>query len=401
MAQSPAMQALAAHGPPRRRYRGLVVAAVVVALAAAGGGYALASRGSPSSGGTAGTNGGRAGSGGTTGTTRATPFALASSTPANGATGVASDSTVSLTFTSPVSLGKVTPTLSPTVAGTWHQTGPATIAFEPSAPLTPGSTVAVTVPDGPGGLEGASGGQLTQATSVGFTVATGSTTRLQELLATLNYLPLSFVPSGPAPAPNEMAMPQPGALNWRWAGLPPDLTTQWIQGDYDVITKAAVMTFQNQNGLTVDGLAGPQVWSTLLANVAANKVNSAPWDYVLVNKTLPQTLTLYENGNPVYTNIPVNTGAPGADTTDGTYPVFEHVTASRMVGTNPDGTTYDDPNVPWASFFNGGDALHGFVRATYGSPQSNGCVEMTVANAQMLWPLTPVGTLVTVIGPPS
>ena len=67
-----------------------------------------------------------------------------------------------------------------------------------------------------------------------------------------------------------------------------------------------------------------------------------------------------------------------------------------MKGTNPDGSTYDDPNVPWASYFNGGDALHGFVRAKYGFPQSNGCVEMTVANAGMLWPLTPIGTLVTV-----
>ncbi|HUD17730.1 MAG TPA: L,D-transpeptidase, partial [Acidimicrobiales bacterium] len=100
-------------------------------------------------------------------------------------------------------------------------------------------------------------------------------------------------------------------------------------------------------------------------------------------------------------NIPVNTGAPGADTVDGTYPVFEHVTSSRMVGTNPDGSTYNDPDVPWASYFNGGDALHGFVRATYGSPQSNGCVEMSIADAARVWPLTPIGTLVTVVGPPS
>ena len=116
---------------------------------------------------------------------------------------------------------------------------------------------------------------------------------------------------------------------------------------------------------------------------------------------LPETLTLYNNGAAQYSNIPVNTGAPGADTVDGTYPVFEHVPSSRMVGTNPDGSTYDDPAVPWASYFNGGDALHGFVRATYGSPQSNGCVEMTVADAGMLWPLTPIGTLVTVEGPAS
>jgi len=70
-----------------------------------------------------------------------------------------------------------------------------------------------------------------------------------------------------------------------------------------------------------------------------------------------------------------------------------------MKGTNPDGSHYDDPNVPYASYFNGGDALHGFIRATYGSPQSNGCVEMPYADAALVWPLTPIGTLVTVIGP--
>ena len=93
---------------------------------------------------------------------------------------------------------------------------------------------------------------------------------------------------------------------------------------------------------------------------------------MLVTKNAPESLTLWDNGAPQLVNIPVNTGAPGADTVDGTFPVFEHVTSSRMQGTNPDGTKYDDPDVPWASYFNGGDALHGFVRATYGSPQSNG-----------------------------
>jgi lipoprotein-anchoring transpeptidase ErfK/SrfK len=175
----------------------------------------------------------------------------------------------------------------------------------------------------------------------------------------------------------------------------------WSEGYENVVTKAGVMDFENQNELTVDGLAGAHVWSALLADVAAGKVDAHPYTYVLVSKQLPETLTLYENGNPVLQNIRVNTGAPGADTTDGTYPVFEHVVSSRMKGTNPDGSTYDDPAVPWASYFNGGDALHGFVRATYGSPQSNGCVEMPIATAAQVWPLSPIGTLVTVVGPAS
>ena len=161
------------------------------------------------------------------------------------------------------------------------------------------------------------------------------------------------------------------------------------------------MDFENQNGLTVDGLAGPRVWSALLSDIAAAKVDANSYTYAFVSKQLPEALTVFENGAPVLVNIAVNTGAPGADTTDGTYPVFEHVTSSRMQGTNPDGTKYDDPDVPWASYFIGGDALHGFVRATYGSPQSNGCVEMRISDAAKVWPLSPIGTLVTVVGPAS
>jgi lipoprotein-anchoring transpeptidase ErfK/SrfK len=48
------------------------------------------------------------------------------------------------------------------------------------------------------------------------------------------------------------------------------------------------------------------------------------------------------------------------------------------------------------SYFNGGDALHGFPRPGYGYPQSDGCVEMPISNAASVFPLTPIGTLVTV-----
>jgi lipoprotein-anchoring transpeptidase ErfK/SrfK len=194
---------------------------------------------------------------------------------------------------------------------------------------------------------------------------------------------------------------QPGTFAWRWPATPSDLTSLWTEGSENVITKGAVMNFENQHGLTVDGLAGQKVWTALEADAAAGKTDANPYTYVLVQKTLPQNLNLYNNGALQFGAIPVNTGVPGADTVDGTYPVFEHIPSSEMKGTNPDGSTYDDPNVPWAAYFNGGDALHGFVRGSYGSPQSNGCVEMAIANAAQTWPLTPIGTLVTVTGPAS
>src|SRR5262249_61140098 len=62
--------------------------------------------------------------------------------------------------------------------------------------------------------------------------------------------------------------------------------------------------------------------------------------------------------------------------------------------TNPDGSHYSDPGVPYVSYFNGGDALHGFIRGGYGFPQSLGCVEMPYSEAAAGYPYTPIGTLV-------
>ena len=113
-----------------------------------------------------------------------------------------------------------------------------------------------------------------------------------------------------------------------------------------MITKAAVEAFETQNNLGVDGEAGPAVWTALINDTINAKPSATPYVYVLVNKALPESLTLWNNGTAQYAGIPVNSGAPGADTTDGTFAVFEHVRYSDMKGTNPDGTTYDDPNVP-------------------------------------------------------
>ena len=98
-----------------------------------------------------------------------------------------------------------------------------------------------------------------------------------------------------------------------------------------------------------------------------------------------------------FSNVPCNTGVPGATTTNGTFQVFSHVQVSNMRGTDATSTSYD-VTVAWASYFNGGDALHGYPRASYGFPQSNGCVEMPISTAGTVWPDTPIGTLVTVQG---
>ena len=104
---------------------------------------------------------------------------------------------------------------------------------------------------------------------------------------------------------------------------------------------------------------------------------------------------MWHNGQTVVTGA-VNTGIPAAPTATGVFPVFEHALSVTMSGTNPDGSHYSDPGVPYVSYFNGGDALHGFIRASYGYPQSLGCVEMPYSEAAPVYPYTPIGTLVNV-----
>ena len=382
--------------PPKRHHTAVIMTLVVVLVVAVGAAAFVVGRHHSTADGAGGKGGGTSNR-----TVAVKPLTVVSTVPASGSTNVPSDQVVSVRCSAKVADPPGLPAFVPPVAGRWVRTGPETLSFQATAPFIPTETETLVIPAGSAGPHGTGGAVLAAPTTVSFTVTQASTERLQQLLAELGYLPLSFTPSAPLSSPIEQLTQQAGTFAWRWPNPPPTLSSLWTEGTEDVITKAAVMNFENQNGLTVDGLAGGQVWTALLADIATQKANANPYDYVLVSKQLPENLTLYENGTPVMSDVAVNTGAPGADTVDGTYPVFEHVVSSRMQGTNPDGSTYDDPAVPWASFFNGGDALHGFVRATYGSPQSNGCVEMPVATAAVVYPLTPIGTLVTVVGPAS
>jgi lipoprotein-anchoring transpeptidase ErfK/SrfK len=370
-----------------------VVVVVVIAVVFA------VSGSSPSSSGPGSAKGGSAGSGsGSGGSGGSASFSLRSVTPAAGTQNVPPNTPITLTFSAPVSLQKAAPTLSPNIAGKWVQSDATTLTYALDSPLIPYTQEVVTIPGGAHGLTSEDGATLTSSHTVAFGVAAGDTLRLQQLLAELDYLPVGFAPSGPTPTKPDLALDQQGTFSWRWPSLPTELTSQWTQGTMNEITKAAVEDFESQNNIGVDGEAGPTVWGALINDLINDKPSATPYVYVLVNKVVPQTLTLWNNGTAQYT-VRFNSGAPGADTTDGTYAVFEHVRFSDMKGTNVDGSTYDDPNVPYASYFNGGDALHGFIRASYGTPQSNGCVEMSYANAALVWALTPIGTLVTVEGP--
>jgi hypothetical protein len=190
--------------------------------------------------------------------------------------------------------------------------------------------------------------------------------------------------------------PLPGRFSWRFPNIPSSLASQWAPGQPNVITTGALMQFEADNGLSWDGIAGPDVWAALLRAVAHRSINTQPYDYVYVQTGDPEYLSLWSDGAVIFTTL-VNTGIPEAPTALGTYPVYARYVVTTMSGRNPDGSTYSDPGIPWVSYFNGGDALHGFIRASYGFPQSLGCVEMPFSSAQTLFPYTPIGTLVSVL----
>jgi peptidoglycan hydrolase-like protein with peptidoglycan-binding domain len=321
------------------------------------------------------------------------PLTVVSTAPTG--TGVAGGSTIAVHFSTDLAPGSPMPTLTPAVAGTWSVLSASLLQYQATGPLVPGVTETITVPGGPTGVMGAHGQHLAASVSSAFTVAQGSTLRLQQLLAELGYLPVNFTPAAPVTSPTQEGNDQVGSFTWRWAGQPASLTSLWTPGTNNVITQGAVMNFEAQHNLTADGVAGPQVWADLLTAVQTGQGDALPYGYVLVSQNLPETATVYQNGVETYQTA-ANTGVAAAPTEPGTWPVFEHLTVTTMSGTNPDGSKYVDPGIPWVSYFHGGDALHGFVRASYGTPQSDGCVEMPIANAAVVFPQTPLGTLVTV-----
>src|SRR4029077_10934423 len=122
---------------------------------------------------------------------------------------------------------------------------------------------------------------------------------------------------------------------------------------------------------------------------------SGHYDWVDVSESRPEHATVWRDGAVAYTTL-ANTGISSAPTQPGTWPVYARYRTTTMKGTNPDGSHYSDPGVPWVSYFHGGDAIHGFNRASYGSAQSLGCVELPPSEAAKVFPYTSIGTLVTV-----
>jgi hypothetical protein len=313
--------------------------------------------------------------------------------PANGRRGVNGTGTVTVTYNQPLPASAPLPKLSPVVAGSWRRTGDQAV-FTPSRGFSQDTRVTVTAA-GAGGVRSNSS----------FTTGRYRTVRLQQVLAQLGYLPLTWTPAkgalslgGTARAQLSAAYTPPaGKFAWK-PGYPSELRSFWAQGKGNSLDRGALTAFESVHRLKLatDGTVSPPGWKALLDAAAKHQKNTRGYSYAIASKAEPETLTIWHNGKKVFSS-PTNTGIPAAPTADGTFPVYEKLTSQVMSGFNPDGTPYSDL-VYWVSYFNGGDAVHYFYRGYYGYPQSLGCVELPYAAAEKAYPYLPYGTLVTVTG---
>ncbi len=295
-----------------------------------------------------------------------------------------------------------TPIVSPPVPGTWSQTAADELTFTPRGAFMPGTKLAVTVP---AGMTSAGGAALRHPVSAQFKVSKGSMLGLQEDLAALGYLPLSFhadQPASSASSADDFARaafnPPPGSFSWKQHGWPSSLLAMWHPGQQNMVTRGAVMAFQADRGLTLDGDPGPRVWAALIDALRRHQANSHGYSFAIGSEGSPESLTVWHDGHEVV-STPANTGIPGSSTAtaQGVYPVYERLASQVMSGTNPDGSHYSDP-VQWVAYFNGGEAVHYIARGDYGSPQSLGCIEVPYDAAERAWGYLSYGTLVDVTG---
>ncbi|MGO8683332.1 MAG: L,D-transpeptidase [Thermoleophilia bacterium] len=311
---------------------------------------------------------------------------------------VSPTSTITIRFSAALAKGTHLPTLTPAVPGSWKIVDSSVLVFRPSGHLPVYTTVHVTVGAGTDGVRAADGGTIVAKYVASFSVGGPvSLLRAQQLLAELGYLPLRLQHFVREPANTDLISLQPLhiSLVWRYRHIPRLLAAQWKPGRNTVLVKGAVMTFEADHHLAADGVLGRQVWTALLAATARHQLSRHTYNFVEVSMAMPESLSLWQDGRIIY-RTRVNTGIAAAPTARGMFPVYARFRSVTMSGRLPNGAQYDDPGVPYVAYFNGGDAVHGFLRPAYGYPQSLGCVELPYAAAAVVFRYDPIGTLVCV-----
>jgi hypothetical protein len=338
------------------------------------------------------------------------PLTIKSVSPRAKAAKVSFAASIRVRFSVALAVDTPLPRLTPRVPGVWKAEG-ATLVFVLKGHLPIYTKVTVTLPGGAQGIVSAAGARLGATHTTWFTVGgPSSVLRLQQLLAELRYLPVRFAlpvaatattkahyvsALGREPATLDLLSLKPlnGRFIWRYKHIPASLSSLWKRGASTVLIRGAVMAFESDHKMADDGVAGRAVWMALLKATSKHLASKRSYDYIEVSMSRPEALHVWRDGKVIYSSA-ANTGIASRPTARGTFPVWARFRSTTMSGTNPDGSKYHDTGVPYVAYFNGGDAVHGFIRGSYGWPQSLGCVELPYSAAAVVYRYDPIGTLV-------
>ncbi len=168
-----------------------------------------------------------------------------------------------------------------------------------------------------------------------------------------------------------------------------------IDGEAGPGTASAVQAFQKVNGLSADGVIGPNTVAALSSPVVP-ALRGGGGDRVEVDLDL-QVMYLVRSGQ-IDRILPISSGSGERYTTSsgpaesltpvGTFTVQRHIRGERHAEL---GTLYDP------MYFHGGWAIHG-SNSVPAYPASHGCVRVTRADAKWLFDRLPIGSTVQIYG---
>ncbi|WP_414542123.1 L,D-transpeptidase [Nostoc sp. CCY0012] len=145
--------------------------------------------------------------------------------------------------------------------------------------------------------------------------------------------------------------------------------------------------------LSVIGATANETWATPQNQTIKQTIQTlekSDQRWIQVNLST-QRLIAWEGGKPVYAVI-ISSGKKSTPTRVGTFKIQSKHKSTRMRGRN-----YDVPNVPHAMFYQGNYGIHGaYWHKKFGTPVSQGCVNVAPNHAKWLFDWASLGTQVVI-----
>jgi peptidoglycan hydrolase-like protein with peptidoglycan-binding domain len=151
-----------------------------------------------------------------------------------------------------------------------------------------------------------------------------------------------------------------------------------VDNDFGVVTKARVMEFQFNEGLSVDGVAGTTQTLPRLAAVAAKSGTTVtPRGRSILVNLVHNKLTAFENGGVKMAIAPIHGGSPSDPSTQGVFPMSDRRLRNHTSSQFP----IPPNNMQFSMFYHRGEAIH------MGPPTvpSHGCIHVGPPDIEKLF----------------